>query len=176
MSSSWVGRGTPVSKEENTHGTPRGHQAQGAVKWLIRNRWSRKLQEAKKEGCPRAKARGVFRGRRPVKPNPTEVKQAPATRRHSGLTAAPTSTNPTDTAPRLDQGKPRTRSLWAEGPTPLFPALSPWSPALPTPPTYRKKSPCPLQADPGPGTCSSVDGSGSHLHQRRNRCRVRGWG
>lgn len=32
------GRGTPVSKEENTHGTPWGHQAQGAVKWLSRNR------------------------------------------------------------------------------------------------------------------------------------------
>lgn len=31
------GRGTPVSKE-NTHGTPWGHQAQGAVKWLSRNR------------------------------------------------------------------------------------------------------------------------------------------
>ena len=32
------GRGTPVSKEENTNGTPWVHQTQGAVKWLSRNR------------------------------------------------------------------------------------------------------------------------------------------
>ena len=33
-----LGRGTPVSKEENTNGTPWAHQTQGAVKWLSRNR------------------------------------------------------------------------------------------------------------------------------------------
>lgn len=76
MSSSWVGRGTLVSKEENTRNFS-GASGSGGSEVVSRNRWSRKLQETRKEGCPRAKARGALRGRQSVQPNPTEGSRRP---------------------------------------------------------------------------------------------------
>lgn len=122
-------------------------------------------QEALERGVPGAMGRGAFRRRgQSEKPNPAEVWPPDSQDTTVTMTTAATSTNTGPTRRR----SLRPCSLWSKDPR-LSSQLSVPGPGLLPSPTYQKKSPCPWQAGPGPGTCSSVDGSGSRLQRGRNR-------